>query len=75
MTAKAKRWVVTVRVSSAFGNRPVVRTLGGDTVFISLLEGQTATWTLKTVARKAPHSKVFLPHPMSGHYGPDGVGR
>ena len=42
-----KRFVVTIRVKSTDGTKPLVRTLGGDTVFVHLAEGQTAIWTIK----------------------------
>lgn len=47
-------YIVTVRIRSDNGDRPIVRTLGGDTVFISLAEGQIAEWTLKRAPKDAP---------------------
>jgi hypothetical protein len=45
-------YVIVVKVRSDNGDAPVVRTLGGDTVFISLVDGQTAKWTIKQVPKK-----------------------
>lgn len=42
--AKAGAWIVTIKVK---GPKPDVRTLCGDTIFLRMDEGQTATWTLK----------------------------
>jgi hypothetical protein len=41
---------VTVEVVSEDGTRPSVRTVGGDSVFVHLSEGMSATWTVKTEA-------------------------
>jgi len=46
MLSKTRKFVVTIVVTSRGGERPVVRTLGGDTVFVSLIEGQTADWKI-----------------------------
>lgn len=45
-------WIVTTTVRSKDGTKPIVRALGGDTVFIYLEEGQTATWTVKKLKKK-----------------------
>lgn len=52
---KAKTYLVQIRVKSRSGKRPIVRTIGGDTVFCALDEGMTATWTLR---RQTPKPKV-----------------
>ena len=46
---RAAKYVVTVKVKSATGEKPLVRTLGGDTVFIALAEGMTATYATRQV--------------------------
>lgn len=49
-----KTFVVTVRVKSEDGSKPIVRALGGDTIFVYLTEGQTARWTVKAAKRFNP---------------------
>lgn len=49
MVKKAQKYEIVVKVHSRTGERPLVRTIGGDTVFISLVDGQTATWSVKRV--------------------------
>ena len=44
---KRKRYIVTIKVTSDLGSKPDVRTLGGDTIFYRLDEGQRATWTIR----------------------------
>ena len=45
----AKTYVVSVTVKSKNGKKPRVATFCGDTIFISLDEGQSAKWTVKEV--------------------------
>lgn len=47
------RFVVTIKVRSKDGTRPKVRTLGGDTIFVFMEEGMTATATVKRVLSRA----------------------
>lgn len=51
---KRQDYVITIKVKSYKGIPPDVRTLCGDTVFMRLDEGQSATWTVK----KAPKVKL-----------------
>jgi hypothetical protein len=45
---KLKWFAVTIKVRSENGKPPIVRSLGGDTIFCTLTEdGQSATWTIK----------------------------
>ncbi len=44
---KSRHYVVTVKVISRLGTKPIARVLGYDTVFVALTEGQTATFTTK----------------------------
>jgi hypothetical protein len=47
MSAKKKERIYTVRVvvKSATGEKPIVKALGGDTVFVYLTEGMTAKFS------------------------------
>lgn len=54
MKSTTRDYVVVIKVKSRTGARPIVRTLGGNTVFCALTEGMTASWTLK---RKPKASK------------------
>ncbi len=47
--AKVKTFQVVVTVRSIEGTRPITRVLGGDTIFVYLLEGQTARFATKLV--------------------------
>jgi hypothetical protein len=40
-------FVVTVTVMSKTGKKPVVRCLGGGTIFVWLDEGQSARWSTR----------------------------
>lgn len=42
---KRRSWTVTIHVKSV--TRPEVRVLCGDTIFLRLDEGQSATWSLR----------------------------
>lgn len=48
-----KVYEVVIRVRSRTGVKPVVKTIGGDTVFCSLAEGMTAKWKTKRVKTHA----------------------
>jgi hypothetical protein len=50
----AANFVITIKVRSKDGSRPYVDTLGGDTIFCKLAEGQTASWK---VTRLRPPAK------------------
>lgn len=44
---KRKDYIITIKLRSDKGTKPICRVLCGDTIFVSLSEGQTATWTVK----------------------------
>jgi hypothetical protein len=46
-----RRYIVTVKIVSDDGTAPDVQTLCGDVVFVSLREGQRATWKLTAERR------------------------
>lgn len=47
-----KDYEVVIRVRSQTGAKPVVKTIGGDTIFCYLEEGMTATWKTKRVKKE-----------------------
>lgn len=50
-----RHYVLTIKLRSESGKRPEVRTLGGDTIFVALDEGMTASWVIvKPKLRQKP---------------------
>ena len=47
-----REYIVTIKVKSLNGVAPEVRTICGDTIFVSMEDGQTATWKLKRVPKR-----------------------
>lgn len=41
---RVKHYLITIRLRSANGTKPDIRTLCGDTIFCRMDDGQTATW-------------------------------
>lgn len=52
MKSKARDYVITITVKSPDGKKPEVRTICGDTIFVNLVEDQTARWTIKRKVKK-----------------------
>lgn len=46
-TEVKKRWIITIKLTSNLGTKPIVKNLMGDTIFCALSEGQSASWIMR----------------------------
>lgn len=55
---KRTHYRITIDVTSKDGAKPDVRTIGGDVVFVALVEGQNASWVVKKILPRKRARKV-----------------
>lgn len=52
-------YIITLTVKTPKGLKPDLRTIGGDTVFLALVEGQSARYTMKKIKKPKPRKPIM----------------